>query len=102
MKNNGSTLFCLQFTNLRLMDYQQPPSVGSLGHSTIGSAGLSPTQSISSTSSGSSASPDVSLISTPNSPSINNCASTDNAAASSGTNSNNYSFNQHHMDIAAR
>lgn len=97
------------------MPYQyqvQVPSVGSLGHSTIGSAGLSPTQSISSTSSQShvsSASPDV--ISTPELQStsllsINNSTSS-NSAPSAGTNSNNYSFHQspftgHHMDIAAR
>lgn len=101
--------FSEQLSPLNILPYQYPqaPSVGSLGHSTIGSAGLSPTQSISSTSSQSnvsSASPDV--ISTPESPatlSINNCTSNANSAPTSGTNSNNYSFHQHHhMDIAAR
>lgn len=100
-----------QLSTLNILPYQYPqvPSVGSLGHSTIGSAGLSPTQSISSTSSQSnvsSTSPDV--ISTPESPatshlSINNCISNTNSAPASGTNSNNYSFQKHHpMDIAAR
>lgn len=98
-----------QLSPLNILPYQYPqvPSVGSLGHSTIGSAGLSPTQSISSTSSQSnvsSASPDV--ISTPELPassllSINNCTSNANSAPVTGTNSNNYSF--HHMEsIAAR
>ena len=99
--------FLLQLSPLNILPYQYPqaPSVGSLGHSTIGSAGLSPTQSISSSSS-QSASPDV--ISTPESPaapllSINNCSSSINSAQTSGTNSNNYGLHQHHhMDIAAR
>ncbi|CRK91101.1 CLUMA_CG004789, isoform A [Clunio marinus] len=102
--NNSTT----QLTPLNILPYQYPkvPSVGSLGHSTIGSAGLSPTQSISSTSSQSnisSSSPDV--IFTPEASAtshlpINNCS---NNAPSTGTNSNNYSFHQHHhLDIASR
>lgn len=98
----------LQLSPLNILPYQYPPqSVGSLGHSTIGSAGLSPTQSISSTSSQSnisSASPDV--ISTPESPATlivpNSICSSTNSVVS-GSHNNNYNFPQHlPMDIAAR
>lgn len=101
----------LQLSPLNILPYQYPqaPSVGSLGHSTIGSAGLSPTQSISSTSSQSnvsSASPDV-ISSTPESPAIaslagNNCTTSTNSVATSAS-SNNYSLHQHHqMEISSR
>lgn len=105
-----------QLSPLNILPYQYPQaaSVGSLGHSTIGSAGLSPTQSISSTSSQSNASASPDVISTPESPlSVNNCTSSANniatASSLSGTSSNNYSFHQspysshhhhHPMDIA--
>ncbi|CAO1395061.1 unnamed protein product [Diamesa serratosioi] len=109
-----------QLSPLNIMPYQypQPTSVGSTGHSTIGSAGLSPTQSISSNSStshvSSSASPDVltplsNLTHSTSSLSLNN---SNNSNITNNNGNNNYGFGvhhhqntpypPHHMDMAAR
>jgi hypothetical protein len=82
-----------------------------LGHSTIGSAGLSPSQSISSPSSQSnlsSASPDV--IKTPELPVFASAVSESSKLITSSENNsliqssgtNNYSFQHHPIDIAKR
>lgn len=115
-----------QFSSpLNILPYQYPPqplSTGSIDFSpsTIGSAGLSPTQSISSHSSHSqtSASPDVisTPLSTPVSPSsptitANNCNNSNLPATinTNNSNNNNYGFGvhhhqtyPHHMEIASR
>lgn len=105
---------------LNIMPYQypQPTSVGSMGHSTIGSAGLSPTQSISSNSStshvSSSASPDVltPLSNSTHSTSSLSLSNSNNSNITNNNGNNNYGFGvhhhqtapypPHHMDMAAR